>query len=54
VFINNYLTEQSPDIAQGVDAVKAKVKKKAEQGAGAQGLMVWIRMHETPELMPSP
>ena len=33
VFINNYLTRQSPDISQGVDAVKVKGKKKAEQGA---------------------
>ena len=34
VFINNYLTRQSPDIAQGVDAKAAKGKKTAEQGAG--------------------
>src|SRR5574339_402045 len=38
VFINNYLTRQSPDIAQGVDAKKAKGKKTAEQGAGDQGI----------------
>jgi S-adenosylmethionine synthetase len=39
VFINNYLTRQSPDISQGVDAKKAKGKKTGEQGAGDQGLM---------------
>ena len=39
IFINNYLTTQSPDISQGVDAKKAKGKKTAEQGAGDQGLM---------------
>ena len=39
VFINNYLTAQSADIAQGVDAKKAQGKKTAEQGAGDQGIM---------------
>ncbi|MBR6389240.1 MAG: methionine adenosyltransferase, partial [Opitutales bacterium] len=34
VFLTNLLTKQSPDIAQGVDARKAKGKKGAEQGAG--------------------
>ncbi len=54
VFINNYLTRQSPDISQGVDAKKAKGKKTAEQGAGDQGLMFGYACTETPELMPTP
>ncbi|HTB80637.1 MAG TPA: methionine adenosyltransferase [Opitutaceae bacterium] len=54
VFINNYLTRQSPDISQGVDAKKAKGKKTAEQGAGDQGLMFGYACKETPELMPTP
>ena len=54
VFINNYLTRQSPDISQGVDARKARGKKTAEQGAGDQGLMFGYACTETPELMPTP
>src|SRR5471030_1787948 len=54
VFINNYLTTQSPDIAQGVDAKKARGKKTAEQGAGDQGIMFGYACTETPELMPTP
>jgi len=54
VFINNYLTKQSPDISQGVDAKKVKGKKTAEQGAGDQGIMFGYACNETPELMPTP
>ncbi len=54
VFINNYLTAQSPDISQGVDAKAAKGKTTAEQGAGDQGLMFGYACDETPELMPAP
>ena len=53
VFINNYLTAQSPDISQGVDAKAAKGKSTAEQGAGDQGLMFGYASDETPELMPA-
>lgn len=53
VFITNYLTSQSPDIAQGVDARKAKGKDTAEQGAGDQGIMFGYACNETSELMPA-
>jgi S-adenosylmethionine synthetase len=54
VMVNVYVTQQSPDISQGVDAKAAKGKKKAEQGAGDQGLMFGYASDETPELMPAP
>jgi S-adenosylmethionine synthetase len=53
VFINNYLTRQSADIAQGVDARAAEGKDTAEQGAGDQGIMFGYACNETPEFMPA-
>lgn len=54
VFINNYMTRQSPDIGQGVDARAVEGKDTDEQGAGDQGIMFGYACDETPELMPAP
>ena len=47
----NYLHEQSADIAMGVDA---KEEEKKDEGAGDQGIMFGFACRETEPLMPAP
>src|SRR4029077_19944273 len=47
----NYLHEQSADIAMGVDA---KVEEDKDEGAGDQGIMFGYACRETEPLMPAP